>query len=138
MDAAHDADFDDKGETDMKIDFSGKVAIVTGAGGGIGRAVSLALSQAGAKVAVVDGEWATVGSSNLDPLSLLMAREANVMVRDAAFATVLRASLEQAMVRGGQQVDAQVFAARPRTQRAKEWVAYAIMRFGLLLLGRRY
>ena len=28
----------------MKIDFSGQVAIVTGAGGGIGRAVSLALS----------------------------------------------------------------------------------------------
>ncbi len=91
-----------------------------------------------AKVAVVDGEWATVGSSNLDPLSLLMAREANVMVRDASFAKTLRASLEQAMERGGQQVDAEVFAARPRMQRAKEWVAYAIMRFGLLLLGRRY
>ena len=38
----------------MKIDFSGKSAIVTGAGGGIGRAVSLALAQAGAKVMVVD------------------------------------------------------------------------------------
>lgn len=38
----------------MKIDFSGKSAIVTGAGGGIGRAVSLALAQAGAKVLVVD------------------------------------------------------------------------------------
>ena len=31
-----------------------------------------------AKVAVVDMRWATVGSSNLDPLSLLLAREANV------------------------------------------------------------
>jgi cardiolipin synthase A/B len=29
-----------------------------------------------AKVAVIDGHWATVGSSNLDPLSLLLAREA--------------------------------------------------------------
>jgi cardiolipin synthase len=37
-----------------------------------------------AKVAVVDTRWATVGSSNLDPLSLLLAREANVVVEDAA------------------------------------------------------
>ena len=28
-----------------------------------------------AKVAVIDGEWATVGSSNIDPFSLLLAKE---------------------------------------------------------------
>ena len=39
-----------------------------------------------AKVAVVDSRWATVGSSNIDPYSLLMAREANVFVRDPVFA----------------------------------------------------
>jgi phosphatidylserine/phosphatidylglycerophosphate/cardiolipin synthase-like enzyme len=33
-----------------------------------------------------DKPWATVGSSNLDPLSLLLAREANVVVEDAGFA----------------------------------------------------
>ena len=38
-----------------------------------------------AKVAVVDDHWATVGSSNIDPYSLLMAREANVFVRDRGF-----------------------------------------------------
>ncbi len=38
-----------------------------------------------AKIALVDGHWATVGSSNIDPLSLLLNLEANVIVRDARF-----------------------------------------------------
>ena len=38
-----------------------------------------------AKVALVDDDWATVGSSNIDPLSLLLNLEANVVVRDARF-----------------------------------------------------
>ncbi|MCY7305809.1 MAG: cardiolipin synthase ClsB [Rhodoferax sp.] len=91
-----------------------------------------------AKVAVIDGIWATVGSSNLDPLSLLMAREANVAVRDVVFATTLRQRLEHAMDNGGKAVDAAEFAARPWQQRLKETVAYAIMRTALLLVGRRY
>jgi len=47
-----------------------------------------------AKVAVVDGEWSTVGSSNLDPLSLSLNLEANVVIRDAGFATELRSRLD--------------------------------------------
>jgi cardiolipin synthase len=43
-----------------------------------------------AKVAVVDGSWVTVGSSNIDPFSLLLAREANLVVSDAGFAAELR------------------------------------------------
>lgn len=46
------------------------------------------------KVATVDDEWATVGSSNLDPLSLALNLEANVIVRDAAFAAQLRERLD--------------------------------------------
>lgn len=46
------------------------------------------------KVAVVDDQWATVGSSNLDPLSLALNLEANVIVRDAAFARGLRERLD--------------------------------------------
>src|SRR6266705_3358641 len=43
-----------------------------------------------AKVAVMDGHWATVGSSNIDPFSLMLAREANVVVDDRRFAGRLR------------------------------------------------
>jgi cardiolipin synthase len=46
------------------------------------------------KVACVDGTWATVGSSNLDPLSLALNLEANVMIRDRGFASMLRDRLE--------------------------------------------
>jgi cardiolipin synthase len=49
-----------------------------------------------AKVAVVDDQWATVGSSNIDPLSLLLNLEANVVVLDQAFAADLSGQLEQA------------------------------------------
>ena len=37
------------------------------------------------KVALVDDEWSTVGSSNLDPLSLSFNLEANLLIRDRAF-----------------------------------------------------
>src|SRR6266705_5442730 len=40
-----------------------------------------------AKVAVMDGHWATVGSSNIDPFSLMLAREANLVVEARRFAT---------------------------------------------------
>jgi len=45
------------------------------------------------KVAVIDEDWSTVGSSNLDPLSLSLNLEANVFIRDADFARELRARL---------------------------------------------
>ena len=50
-----------------------------------------------AKVAVVDDDWATVGSSNIDPLSLLLNLEANVVVRDASFTAELAAQFDMAV-----------------------------------------
>ena len=50
-----------------------------------------------AKVAAVDGDWATVGSSNIDPLSLLLNLEANVIVRDADFNAALSRRFEDAV-----------------------------------------
>ncbi len=50
-----------------------------------------------AKIAVIDDDWATVGSSNIDPLSLLLNLEANVIVRDAAFNAELSAQFDAAI-----------------------------------------
>jgi cardiolipin synthase len=58
-----------------------------------------------AKVAVIDGEWATVGSFNIDPFSLLLAREANLMVLDRDFSGDLRGSLWHAIERDGRRVE---------------------------------
>lgn len=49
------------------------------------------------KVAVIDEDWSTVGSSNLDPLSLFLNLEANLFVRDRDFATRVRAHLNELM-----------------------------------------
>ena len=91
-----------------------------------------------AKVAVIDGHWATVGSSNLDPLSLLLAREANVVVEDGVFAQDLRARLEQAMLQDGARVDPTAYANRPWRQRLLDRVALGVMRMLLFLNGKRY
>ena len=50
-----------------------------------------------AKVALVDDDWATVGSSNIDPLSLLLNLEANVVVRDVPFNAALAQHFEAAL-----------------------------------------
>jgi len=91
-----------------------------------------------AKVAVIDGRWATVGSSNLDPLSLLLAREANVLVDDVLFAKNLRQRLEQAMEKDGIRVDPVVYLSRPWQQRWLDRGALALMRLLLLVNGMRY
>ncbi len=91
-----------------------------------------------AKVAVVDGRWATVGSSNLDPLSLLLAREANVVVQDEAFAQGLQQSLEQAIDTDAKRVDVRQHAKRNMRQRVFDALAYWLMRTLLFVTGRRY
>jgi cardiolipin synthase A/B len=95
-----------------------------------------------AKVAVVDADqpqaWATVGSSNLDPLSLLLAREANVVVQSSEFAQTLRAKLVHAMAHDGKQIDPADYANRPLAQRIRDRTAFIIMRAALWITGNRY
>lgn len=88
-----------------------------------------------AKVAVIDGHWSTVGSSNIDPLSLLMAREANVVVDDRRFAEKLRLALEAAMVLGAEPVHRESLANRPWVDRLLSWVAIGVARVASGLIG---
>lgn len=95
-----------------------------------------------AKVAVIDAHggrpWATVGSSNLDPLSLLLAREANVVVEDAAFATDLHQRLVHAMQHAGRRMDPARYAGRPLRQRVLDRIAFGLMRLALWVTGKSY
>ncbi|GAB4212816.1 MAG: cardiolipin synthase ClsB [Rhodoferax sp.] len=91
-----------------------------------------------AKVAVVDGHWATVGSSNLDPLSLLLAREANVVVQDAPFAASLRQALVQACRNEAVPVTLEQLACRSLWRRWQDHAALWLMRLILALTGKRY
>ncbi len=88
-----------------------------------------------AKVAVVDGIWATVGSSNIDPFSLLLAREANVFVRDAAFANTLKVSLDDAIQNNSTVIHAKRWSARPLLDRVLTWALYGVARALMSMLG---
>jgi cardiolipin synthase len=87
-----------------------------------------------AKVAVVDGRWATVGSSNIDPFSLLLAREANLAVDDRKFAQELRESLRHAIDDGARPVKRERWARLPLWNRVVIWGAYGLAR-GLIGLA---
>ena len=88
-----------------------------------------------AKVAVFDRRYASVGSSNIDPFSLLLAREANVFVDDTRFAGDLHASLCEAMDAGAQRVPPRQWKQKPLWLRMRIWLAYAIARLFIALAG---
>jgi cardiolipin synthase len=88
-----------------------------------------------AKVAVIDGFWATVGSSNIDPFSLLLAREANVVVRDRGFAAGLRASLQRAIDSGAVEVRREQWRGKFVLVRGIHWLAYGLVRLMIGLAG---
>jgi cardiolipin synthase len=90
-----------------------------------------------AKVAVFDQVWSTVGSSNIDPYSLLLAREANVAVIDHGFAMQLRDELERAIEHGSVAVHAPALAQRPWWKRIGYRLAYAAVRLITFVAVRR-
>jgi len=88
-----------------------------------------------AKVAVLDGHWATVGSSNIDPFSLLLAREANLVAEDRRFAAELRASLRAAIEQGARVVAKTSWFRQPLWRRIPYWIGYGLARFAIGTFG---
>ncbi|NOS95765.1 MAG: cardiolipin synthase ClsB [Methylotenera sp.] len=86
------------------------------------------------KVAVIDSYWATVGSSNIDPFSLLLAHEANVFIQDNTFASELRLDIESSM-KNGHQITAEAWVNGNIMQRGISWIAYGLVRFFLGVIG---
>lgn len=88
------------------------------------------------KVAVIDETWATVGSSNIDPFSLLMAREANVAILDSAFAIHLKQQIENNIAQGAVQIDIQNWKDhRKLPQRILSWIGFGLVRLGMGVFG---
>lgn len=71
------------------------------------------------KVALADDEWATVGSSNLDPLSLALNLEANVIIRDRAFNGELSQRLDKLMRESCNEIQRE--SLRPATRWQGAW-----------------
>ena len=88
-----------------------------------------------AKVAVIDGHWATVGSSNIDPFSLLVSREANVVVENREFSGELRQSLELALQEGSRLIQPETWRQQSLLSRFSTWLSYGLVRFMMGMVG---
>ena len=82
-----------------------------------------------AKVAVIDSRWVTVGSSNMDPFSLQLAREANIVAEDAALATALADDLLAAIESDASRITVETWHSTPLHERLLMRICYAALRF---------
>lgn len=86
------------------------------------------------KVAVIDKEWATVGSSNIDPFSLLLANEANVVVQDTNFASELKNDIEIS-IQNAFHVTLETWAQDSSLKNFFSWVMYGVVKIFLSIVG---
>ena len=87
------------------------------------------------KVAVIDGYWSTVGSSNIDPFSMMLAREANIIVQDKAFADELRTDILASIREGAHPISAQEWSQGNKLKRFTSWLVYGLVRLFMGLIG---
>jgi cardiolipin synthase len=76
-----------------------------------------------AKTAVVDGMWSTVGSANLDFLSLHQNLEVNLVVEDARFGKAMEEQFE-ADLKSCEEVTLRRWSERPLWEKSVSFVAY--------------
>lgn len=81
------------------------------------------------KVALVDDEWATVGSSNLDPLSLSLNLEANVVIQDRTFNAHLHERLTHLMDNSCREVAPTPASRFDRIRRVRSYLIFHLMRW---------
>ncbi len=78
-----------------------------------------------AKTAVVDGRWATIGSSNLDSLSLRMNLEANAVIESEPFGGAMEAMFAQDLVHC-REITLEAWRARPLLEKWLTWLAFQL------------
>ena len=83
------------------------------------------------KVAVIDENWSTIGSSNIDPFSLLLAREANIVAYDKFFASQLKKNIKEDIRLGGTEILLKDWGKGHLVKRLKAHVAYLLIRLSL-------
>jgi len=87
------------------------------------------------KVALMDERWATVGSSNLDPLSLSLNLEANLIVHDRAFNHTLRENLNNIIAHDCQQVNDSMVPKRSWWNLTQSVLAFHFLRHFPAVIG---
>lgn len=87
------------------------------------------------KVAVIDDEWAIVGSSNIDPFSLLLSREANIVVKDIGFTRELRADLQKTIDAGASIITLDDWERHHYLKRFISWLIYGLVRLMMGVIG---
>ena len=94
-------------------------------------------SELHAKVAVMDSHWVTIGSSNIDPFSLLLAREANIVCEDRELAHQLEEKLQHALQHGATELVGADWQRRAWPHRLVSWLAYGFVRWMVGMVGFR-
>ncbi|EKM0374830.1 cardiolipin synthase ClsB [Cronobacter turicensis] len=87
------------------------------------------------KVALMDDHWATVGSSNLDPLSLSLNLEANLIIHDTQFNQTLRDNLTRLIREDCKQVDESMMPKRTWWNLGKSVIVFHFLRHFPAMVG---